>query len=576
MKKPKINQIIEEKVLKELTQGFQENGFQYKKGIKGFVKRQNEIEYEVSIDNTYDIYMDQRIDGPYDLYLTFKVSFETNLPEFEKWYINEFGRGDFAYISLFSTALEFCIPLNEGIDFKMPDDFDKNQQTYIGESMHLVKKTTNNAYMFSSFGHEEVIDDFNANTYKVFSTLKELLNKEYDYKNLALNNRWFKYKALLIFLNELEIPTEFIINRTNELISKLESKKIDLEEKFEINDTLEYFITIGRKYLGLTLNNPFKEKYRVGIRCLENQSESISIGTNINYREKLRIDFNKIKKTIGYALNSDGDLLIYVNFENSQKENKIYLINKDASIVAEKEIPVTITFGNIGNIKNTPDFYLQKYLIDGKNGEIKELNYKEKKEFRLMNMVLYEDNLIATSLYKIFIFKDNEIIKQIKTPRNTEIIYHDLKNKLFYSKNKKARIFQINYSGDIQKEYVVARDGLEVFIRDNFIYSFGVLSHKLQQTDISTGIKKTIQKSTLYPNPNAVLNFDENTNIIFKNTGKFGAQMELYNQDFSTKIESFSIDKKNLFISFQTSQFFIQRDEDNKHLIIYEKTTANH
>src|SRR5690606_6588091 len=93
MKKSKINQILEERVIALLNDRFNKIGFKYKKSINGFHMKNEDFLYEITIYNRYDIYMDTNLTAPDDLYLTFRMYFNTELYKFEKWYHEVFRSG---------------------------------------------------------------------------------------------------------------------------------------------------------------------------------------------------------------------------------------------------------------------------------------------------------------------------------------------------------------------------------------------------------------------------------------------------------------------------------------------------
>lgn len=272
MKQSKLNQIIEEKVLKKLTGRFQEKGFKYKKGIGGFYKRENEVMYEVTIYHDYKLFMstlnDEDPNDKFDdFYLTFEVLFRTELFEFEKWYQDNFGKGDNKKIDTFSKKLDFAIPLNESIDFVIPDDFGMNQKTYFGEDKFIKRKLPDNMYQFSSWDMIDEVKDFDSHIGSVFSTLDKMLETKYDFLQLYqseekdnlgnYNSDYMKYNALLIYDKQLELPTRFITGKYNSVITEI-NQLTDENKKEERMQSLNWLISIAEKHLNLNIHNPLE------------------------------------------------------------------------------------------------------------------------------------------------------------------------------------------------------------------------------------------------------------------------------------------------------------------------------
>ena len=233
MKQSKINDVIQNKVLKKLTEKFQEKGFKYKKGIKGFYKKNNELLSEITISNRFGLFMIQEgeTERYNDLYITFEIFFKTELFEFEKWYKENFGVGDHLRIDTFHKVIEFCILAKEGIDFNIPDDISANQKEYFGEEKRLLKILPDNIYQFASWDMINEVYDFDAHINKVFDTLEEMINTKYDFLQLYnsektddlghYNSEYMKYNALLIYHNQLTLPTKFIIEKCNNAIAEI-------------------------------------------------------------------------------------------------------------------------------------------------------------------------------------------------------------------------------------------------------------------------------------------------------------------------------------------------------------------
>lgn len=256
MKKARINKIIEDKVISQINNYYVDKGFTYKKSIRGFVKKDSELNYEIYVDNDYEIYLDQKFEGNY-LYLVFRIFFETSIYKFEKWYYENITDVDGTQIDTFRKSLKFCLPLLEGVDFFIPDDFDKNQRTYVGEGMDFVKKNGENKYILSKFGYELEVNDFEKSYTKIFETLESQINIKYDYLQMALeneNNKLMKYNALLIYDNQLEIPSKFVRNHIDRILENLKVCNDD-NEKISLQKSLEKFKNIGEKYLSLKINN---------------------------------------------------------------------------------------------------------------------------------------------------------------------------------------------------------------------------------------------------------------------------------------------------------------------------------
>lgn len=272
MKQSKLNQIIEEKVLKKLTEKFEEKGFKYKKGIRGFYKRENGILYEVTIYHDYELFMsilnDENPDEKFDnFYLTFEMCFRTKLFEFEKWYLENFGKGDHARIATFSETLDFAIPLNENVDFVLPDDFGMNQKTFFGEEKIIKRKLPNNIYQFSSWDMIDEVKDFDTHINIVFSTFDKMMETKYDFLQLynseekddlgCYNSEYMKYNALLIFDKQFDLPTKFITSACNEVIAEI-NQMTDEIKKEQLIQSLNRFISIAENLLDLKIHNPFK------------------------------------------------------------------------------------------------------------------------------------------------------------------------------------------------------------------------------------------------------------------------------------------------------------------------------
>lgn len=269
MKQSIINEIIENKVLKKLTEKFQEKGFKYKKGIKGFYKREKELLTEVIINQDYNLFMVQEGETEHynDLYITFEVFFKTQLYEFEKWYRENFGGNDHLRIDTFHKVMKFSILAQEGIDFKIPDDISANQKEYFGEEKRLLKILPDHIYQFISWKTIEEVYDFNAHINKVFELLDEMIATKYDFHQLYMcdikdkigryNSEYMKYNALLIYDNQLELPTKFVNEKINYFLNQINQTQEEVKKEQHLQ-SLNKFISIAEKHLNIQIDNPFK------------------------------------------------------------------------------------------------------------------------------------------------------------------------------------------------------------------------------------------------------------------------------------------------------------------------------
>lgn len=247
MKKTRINKIIEEKVINILFDDLNNLGYSYSKSKKTFSKKESELLHKISIYKDFQIFTDEKLDRVYDLYLVFTMYFKSEFYKFEEWYYSNFG-ADETRINTYYESSKFCVPLISGKDFLIPDDFHPNQNTFIGEGRHLIKDLSNGIYQFQNFSTIIEINDFESHKSKIISSANEQLKKKYDYIKLSKNNRGFKYQALLIYKDILEIPRQYIKNRFEYLNSEIKNTT-DEKKKRKLIEALEHFKMIEKKYL---------------------------------------------------------------------------------------------------------------------------------------------------------------------------------------------------------------------------------------------------------------------------------------------------------------------------------------
>ena len=268
MKKAKINEIIQKKVINKLLDKFIDNGFKLKKSNNSFFRIDSEFFHEVFIAKDYDLYMmyDSEIENPNDIFISFKMFFSTEFFEFEKWYATNFPSNDQLRLDTFHKEFEFCILVKEGIDFNITEDFSEKSKEYVGEDARLVKVLPNNIYQFESWGMIDEIPDFDSNIDEIYKSLNEMISTKYDLIQLynstskfdtnELNSDYLKYNALLIYNNQLDFPAKFFTQTCNELIDQINSATSDFEKNILLESLITY-ISLSEKHLNLKIKNPF-------------------------------------------------------------------------------------------------------------------------------------------------------------------------------------------------------------------------------------------------------------------------------------------------------------------------------
>lgn len=567
MVKSKINQILQEKVFPKIHDHFIEKGFKYRKGIRGFVKKENEIEHTVYIYNDYEIFfnLSMNLDED-DLYLVFKIYFESELYKFEKWYRQNFKSGA-TRLNTFHEALQLCIPLKEDVDFVIPDDFDKNQKTYIGERQYFIKKDLGGVYTFNDFGTDIEILDFNINKDLIYKTLENQLNTVYDYKQMALeNDKYFKYRALLIYDNQLEIPTEYVKKHTDFLISELATSEKDFNENVKTSEAIDYFVDIGEKFLNIKLSNPYKDTYKKNLDFIENQNQVIDINETLQYKEYLRVDCSKVQR-YNYTLNTSGVLLIY--FEKVEAESEICIIDKNG-IVVQKEFPVQNRHVTMGHVKNSKSFHLFNYTID-REGNFNELFKVKKNESPFLSMIEETKNGYVINRGDRILMNDKEIRPAKKYGR---IIHYDLEKEILYCFSDSKKILSMqNYHGEVLNEMKLPRKTSDVFVVNEKIFAKDTLGNKIYSLDIENGKKKLIQNLEKYPS--SIQEFNKSTDIVLYNFRYSIPKIEFYTKDFKKLKFTFENEKEKYIYPMHGGEFIIIQDREFNNLIVFKKKSKS-
>lgn len=260
MKKNKILEALDRNVINKISQRFSDLGFVYKKGIMGFEKKINNYTHTVYIHKhfSFKIFTNPKHITDDFFYLIFRVYFETEVNGFEKWYKENISKTDASSSKIFIESLDFCIPLIEDVDYKIPEDFSPKQRTYFDINNCLIEINENKKYHFKNFGYDEYYYDFDFNFEKVLKMLNEQVNKEYDFEQIANENKGrLKHIGMLIYLKNYKLPIEYMTNKCEFFIAEID-KETDGVRKDELLKALDRFISLSDKLLELKILNPYK------------------------------------------------------------------------------------------------------------------------------------------------------------------------------------------------------------------------------------------------------------------------------------------------------------------------------
>lgn len=496
IRESKIKELLNNKVVALIDEELNRFGFKYQKSKRYFIHEEKGFNQIININTPYSpLYYNKRTE---QLYLTFDISTQIEIPDYEKWYLDKFGeKSNFWFrTEIITSQIELIF-----------SDFD-NESFYEPTASQQFKRNVSLAF---SKGHRDKdtisISDLLKQKIPIFvSNLTEKSNILSIY-----NTNTFPYHNifLLVYGGYDEIANEQFELYYQHLLNEIENKlKISEAEASSFIEELNRFIKNTKKVSSLSFTNPYKRS----IKILNSKNDKFEFSKRTNLNEMLRLDISQFEvKTVN--INSLGDILL---FTDSQK---IIKLNSKGELVFEKEIETKKGFdkiswsGSIGIIRGTNNFHVNNYIITSDNQFLELLlpTHKQKKgklqdpcivdfvfwEVKDSYLIIYENDFLVYN-------KNGELEKSVNIGQKygSRII---IEKELIVTQKRDIAINILNFDGETIGIYEYGNGNNSYEFSDNkeYLVCFGY-STKSQFYEPNNG-----KKGNLWAHPTFVKEYKE-------------------------------------------------------------------
>jgi hypothetical protein len=267
----KATDLLQSKILEPLSLALSPSGFKYKKSTKQILRQQGEFTHQISADSSPSLYYNEETGK---LYLTFRLYASILIPEYYKWLTQNEGTATIFHHNIQSISARKEISFD---DFKNTDFY---TPTPAAEFKHLISQ-------------EQAIPDQHIVEWNELLTtsLPAILQKFTIYSGFRkiydeLQDE-YKDPFLLVYGKQTDHVDEFLENRYQFLVANI--KNFTGSDTSELIDRKAYFETFIHQALTLA-QKQFINPYAASIKVLADQKEAITITSQINFQEALRLD----------------------------------------------------------------------------------------------------------------------------------------------------------------------------------------------------------------------------------------------------------------------------------------------
>ncbi|NBA85545.1 hypothetical protein GVN16_07225 [Emticicia sp. CRIBPO] len=462
IKESKIKKLKDEKIITLLDQELSIFEFKYQKSKDHFVRKENGFDQIISVyvPSSPFIY-DEKSEK---LYLTFKVFFRLEMPEYENWYLEEFGEKIRLSFLMENVTSQIELSIN---------DFDA--ESFYEPTASQQFKNNVSRWIARGGDQDEVLTNFNDFLKNRIPDLSLNLSENSDILKIYNKSKFpFEYTFLLVYGGYLAKAEEEFGKYYHYLLNRIESQLKESEtETIELIQELNELIKKIQKTSNLSLTNPFNRS----IKLLVSKNDTFDFSQKTHFIEVLRLDISQFDiKSIN--INSLGDVLVYT------RDQKIIKLNSKAEILLETEIELRKGFDKIfwevpsGVINEISAFYVNNFIITSDN-KILELSLPSQKlkKGKLQNphindlkywpkenkyLIVYEDNFL---LYNT----DGQLEKSINVGEKygSRII---IEKEWILTQKKGAANVILNFDGKIVATYEFATGNRYFDFSSNYEY----------------------------------------------------------------------------------------------------------
>ncbi len=362
IRESKIKELTNDKVVTLIDQLLNNYGFKYLKSKGHFIRQDNGFNQIISLYTpssplTYE-------DDTEQIFLTFNVSPKIEIPEYEKWYLENLGeKTHFSY--RFAT-------LTSQIELSF-DDFN-SESFYEPTASQQFKRSVTLSLMSGIKQNQEIIpigDLLKIHIPNLVVKFKKNSNILKIHKN---RENPFSYIYLLLFGGYQELAIEKLHKYYEYLVNEIETKiEVSETEASSYIEALNRLIKESQKVTSLSFSNPYKRS--VKISDIKNDYFEFSLKTK--FCEILRLDTSQFEiKSVD--INLAGDILLFAN------NQKIIKLDYNGKLIFEKDIETKKGFDKIrwevpsGIVNGTNIFFVNNYIIKDDN-TILELSLPDQK-----------------------------------------------------------------------------------------------------------------------------------------------------------------------------------------------------
>jgi WD40 repeat protein len=497
IKKNKIEDLIQEKVVPQIETRLLEFQFKFQKSKKSFFKQlKNGFVHKITIyPASSPIIFNEETDK---LFLVFYIDFRIENPAFDKWIYEKFdNKEQFSFQKeRYTTKIELSF-----------EDF-TSDSFYTPTPTQQFKQSILNSFI-QQYGTAEII------SYEV------LIKEKIPYGLLTLDaysdiltifeshQKSYNSIFLLVFGGYMILAKELFNKDFESYISNIniELQKVNNDANRLINN-LESFIAKVNKVTDLSLVNPFKRSIKIRIP----EDEIFEFSQKVKFKESLRLNISSFQIE-AHFVNFNGFVLLITN------NHKIIKLDPNGNSIFEYDIKLKKGFRQIdmyrpkiGEIRGTNDFYFNNYIITSQNDVIElVLPTTNLKKGVIQNSTI-SDFAFWSKMEKYLIFFENNLLFYKKNGElEKSILMNERMGEIIIEKewvithtyNVSTNI--LNFEGEILGTYETANGNTQFeFAPDyNYLTCFAY-STKSQFFDISTG-----KNSTLWAHPTFVKGYKE-------------------------------------------------------------------
>ena len=490
VKKKEVIRLLDKIVFPLISEPIINQGFKYLKSKRKFERKLDGYHHFISFSHQKsEIFYDENLQK---LILTFNLLSTINLPDYNKWY-----RENFEQSNSFNSGISNCSGYIElsGKDFVGEDMNPEKAEKELIEAIKSNRQLPPGDVQINGIIAKCIPEMLR--TLDTFNSPKNVFDA-YPHKDLFL----------LIYAGHNELAKPFAQKRYNDLIS--------VKHASGWGRDLEEFISKIEKVTDWKFLNPYKRSIKIS----ECKNHELVFSAKSKFIERLRLDISQFNiKTI--EMDDKGNLFLLMNDKTIFKfdhTGKLVFENKPKTV-----LPFAKRYSNYpasGYISQTNVFYISNYILTSTN-ELIELEVPIEKDkqgypqiFPIQDFAYWQEQNKYMLLFgnSIFIYSTiGKLEKTIKVNEGHPLRIIEAKQWIISQELDKENIIS-NFDGDVLHRLKLSNGNSRLSISDNHEYLLSFFySSKSDFSNLATSESKTIwahptymkgYKETLYNNVN--------------------------------------------------------------------------